>query len=55
MLSAESCDRFLLAEALDRALITEIASLALVVDAKDGNARHFHECGSSLAFPEKPM
>ena len=47
--------RFLLADALCRAARSEIASFAMIVDAKDENARRFHERESFLALPDQPM
>jgi hypothetical protein len=47
--------RYLPADALFRSLRSEIASFAVVVDAKDDNARHFHERESFLRFPDQPM
>jgi hypothetical protein len=51
----KGCGRFLLADALYRAARSEIASFALIVDAKDDNARRFHERESFLPFPDQPM
>lgn len=47
--------RFLLADALYRAARSDIASFAVIVDAKDDNARRFHERESFLSFPDQPM
>ncbi|HWK47092.1 MAG TPA: GNAT family N-acetyltransferase [Stellaceae bacterium] len=47
--------RFLLADALLRSVRSEIASFAVVVDAKDDDARRFHERESFLPFPDQPM
>lgn len=47
--------RFLLADALYRIVRSEIASFAVIVEAKDDNARRFHERESFLPLPNQPM